>query len=159
MAIHQIHLAPGVFAVVTDIVPLVCIIVAFNMAHKLTPKDDTYCFESLKDVCELLLHLCDGEAVQLNPDPMMVASGGGDRVNPETFWGDARQGSWIKYEYQDNVGEPVSLIQIVYALCNYILPMYEKVSYMLEELIMHRLVLKSDEVDGVEEIVQRWCGW
>ena len=163
MAIHQIHLVPGVFAVVTDIVPPVCIIVAFNMARKLTPKDDMYCFESLKDICKLLLHLCDAKAVQQNPDPMMVVSGGGDRVDPETFWGDPRWGSWIKYEYQDNIGEAVNLNQIVgiaYALCNYIWPMYEKVSHTLEELIVHRLVPKSDDFDndqvdgGVEEIVQ-----
>ena len=85
----------------------------------------------------------------------MTASSGNE-VDREFFGGDSRQGSWLNYENQDNIGA-VNLHQVVgvaYTLCNFIWPSYKELSHMVEELIMHRLVPRYKVDSGVDDIMQ-----
>ena len=58
---------------------------------------------------------------------------------------------WVNYEML-GIGGPVNLNQIVaiaYSLCNYIWQSYEKLSLLIEQLIMYHLQPKSnDKGDG-----------
>ena len=147
-------------AVVDIIVVLVYITVEFNMACELTSTYDKYVFESLEDVCELIVHFCSGKAIQ-EELPLMASTSSGKELNSRFFWGNGKKGSWVNYEnnFDDNVGEAVNLQQVVaiaYSLCNFIWPSYAELSRSIEELIMYHLQ-PGDEVDGggggVEEVL------
>ena len=119
-------------AVVDIIVVLVYIIVEFNMASELTSTYDKYVFESLEEVCELMVHFCSGKAIQEEP-PLMASTLSGKELDSRYFWGDGKKGSRVSYKNfdDDNVGEAVNLQQVVaiaYSLCNFIWPSYAELS-------------------------------
>ena len=60
--------------------------VEFSMARELTAKQDKYTFESLEDVCEFMLHLCNNKSIH-EETPLMMAASSGTRVDRESFWG------------------------------------------------------------------------
>ena len=54
------------------------------MACELTSTYDKYVFESLVDVCELIVHFCSGKAVQEEP-PLMASTSSGKELNTGSF--------------------------------------------------------------------------
>ena len=128
----------GDVLVVDTIAALVLITVDFNMTSELK-YDNKHVFESLEDVCEFMVCLCDSKSAHHDG----VTTTCGKRVNSDFVGGVDRRGMWVNYEMLGGgVGGPVNLNQIVaiaYSLYNYIWLSYEKLSLSIEQLIMYRL--------------------
>ena len=116
-------------------------------------KDRQKDFNSLEDVCEFINTFCTSKSTHKD-SPIMASVASCNSVGFETFWGDGRRGVWVEHESsQSNVGGVVNLHQIVgvaYSMCNYILPSYQRLCRMIEDLIVYRLDVVDDEVDGID---------
>ena len=146
MVIHLMCNVSGDVLVVNTIAAPVLITVDFNMASEL--KYDKHIFKSLKDVCEFMVCLCDSKSAHHEGVSSMTTTSSGKQVNSNFLGGNDRRGTWVNYEMLGGIGGPVNLNQIVaiaYLLCNYIWPLYEKLSLSIEELIMYHLQPKSDD--------------
>ena len=110
-------------------------------------------FSSLEDVCEFINTFCTSKSTHKH-SPIMASVASGNSVGFKTFWGDERRGVWVEHESsQSNVGGVVNLHQIVgvaYSMCNYVLPSYQRLCRMIEDLIVYRLDVVDDEVDGID---------
>ena len=83
----------GDILVVNTIAAPVFITVDFNMASS-EMKYDKHIFQSLEDVCEFMVCLCDSKSAHHDG---VATTSSGKQVNSNFFGGDDRRGTWVNY--------------------------------------------------------------